>query len=46
MAQQMLLNRKYKNIGVQSGDPSELFIYFTAKKTARVYFYYHTKKKC
>ena len=38
MTHQMILNRKYKSVGIQTGDESELFIYFTNKKTARVYF--------
>ena len=38
MANQMILNRKYKNIGVQTGDDNELYFYLTEKKTVRVYY--------
>ena len=38
MANQMILNRRYKSIGIQTGDHDELYIYLTNKKTARVYF--------
>lgn len=38
MAQQMILARKYKNISTQTGDTTELFINFTNKKTAKIYF--------
>ncbi len=38
MANQMIMNRKYKNVGVQTGDENELFIYLCNKKTIRVYY--------
>ena len=35
----MIINRKYKNCGTQTGvDDKNLFIYLTNKKTARIYF--------
>ena len=37
MANAMILQRKYRNIGVQTGDDNDLYIYLTNKKTARIY---------
>jgi hypothetical protein len=36
MANAMILHRKYRNIGVQTGDDNDLYIYLTNKKTARI----------
>jgi hypothetical protein len=38
MAQKMITMRKFKDIGIQTGNPCELFIYLGNKKTLRTYF--------
>ncbi len=38
MANAMILNRKYKNVSIQTGEDNELFVYLNNKKTARIYF--------
>ncbi len=40
----MIINRKYKNVGVQTGD-NELLIYLSNKKTARIYYSTSYKEK-